>query len=257
MAKKVSKKSLSKYEPVKYAFSFLDETGVLCSDPKQRFFGIGRLEILNTSEFYHELTNLYHKVLSRIEAKRREKIKQANFKNFKYLLKNNKRFEFKFNHIDEVGMEDYKNLIHLYLKHDLKFVALVIDSNKFLQKDVWQSYIKHAQEVLEIENNFKQIVIADYLDKPKRSSMHFEDVINELSFVANTCQVESDACLFIQVVDVLLGAVVYDYKIKYIFQKEDKKRPKTQIVHLLRKGLNQESLCGAELKNRFIVKEFL
>lgn len=243
---------------LKYTFDFLDETGVLYSDPKQRFFGIGRLEILDVYRFYDELSNLYHKILSRIEAKRRKQIAKADFKDFKNLLRNNRRFEFKFNRIDKIGIEDYKELINLYLKHDLKFVSLIIDTNKFSQKDIWQSYIKYTKEVLKINNNdLKQIVVADYLDKPKKSELYFEEEINRLESVVNACRMESDACLFIQVVDVLLGAVVYDYKIKYIFKKEDEIYPKTQIVYLLRKGLKQDSLCGVNLNERFIVKEFL
>lgn len=240
-----------------FAFEFLDETGMLRSDPKQRFFGIGRLEIFDVSKFYNELGHLYHRVLSGIESKRRQYIKQADVKDFKTILKNNKRFEFKFNRIDEVGVEDYQKLVQLCLKHNLKFVCLVIDTNKFSQKDAWESYIKYVQEVLKIDSDFKQIVIADYLDKPKKSKLYFETEVNQLESVVNSCRVESDACLFIQVVDVLLGAVVYDYKIKYIFESEDRDEPKTQIVRLLRKELQQESLCGVNLKNRFIVKEFL
>lgn len=243
-------------------FNFIDETGVLHSDPRQRFFGIGCLEITDTAEFYNELSGLYHKILSRIEAKRKQRINGANLKNFKDLLKDNKRFEFKFNRLDKISLDDYEKLIRLYLKYNLKFLALVIDTNKFLQKDSWQAYLKYAKDVLRIENNSSQIVIADYLDKPKSSEIFFEKEINKLDSVINTCRVESDACLFVQLVDVLLGSVVYDYKLKYyklkyIFAKEDENQPKTQMVHLLRKGLQQKSLCGVDIKNKFIVKEFL
>jgi hypothetical protein len=169
------------------------------------------------------------------------------------LLKNNKRFEFKFNLIDEISIDDYLNLINIYFQFsNLYFCALVIDTQnptfnfkKFFPNS-WEAYIGYSKMI--IRNNFslkeKVAVIADYIQMAHNSNKFFEKDLNLIPNVFNTCRVESDASLFIQVVDVMLGAVVYDFKIKDgIIGKEDPKFPKTKLVKQIRKYLRQDTLA--------------
>ena len=62
---------------MKNYFGFIDETGLLTSDPKQRFFAVGLLKIEDTANFYNQLSKHYYKIISRIEAKRKNFIKNT------------------------------------------------------------------------------------------------------------------------------------------------------------------------------------
>lgn len=96
-------------------------------------------------------------------------------------------------------------------------------------------------------NNTDQVaVIADFVQMAHVSTKYFEREINFLPNIFNTCRMESDACLFIQMVDVLLGAAVYDFKLQAGMLGELKPEfPKTQLMLALRKYLNQETMARA------------
>jgi len=142
-------------------FGFIDETGVLQTDVKQRFFGLGLLKLDDTAEFYNALSKYYYKVISNIEAKRIKKIKELpdNVKKREILglLKENKRFEFKFNKLDDISLSDYIGLIDLYSQFPNNyFCSLVIDKDDPLFdfrgyfKEAWSAYIGYSPWLSEI-----------------------------------------------------------------------------------------------------------
>jgi len=55
-------------------------------------------------------------------------------------------------------------------------------------------------------------VLADFLGKPKTSNKYYEPEIRILSSVYNASVIESHACLFIQLVDILIGCIVLDFR---------------------------------------------
>ena len=61
------------------------------------------------------------------------------------------------------------------------------------------------------KNNNQIAIIADYLNKPK-GKPSFESEINKVENVFNSCMLESESSVFIQIVDILVGAIVYRYK---------------------------------------------
>lgn len=243
---------------MKNYFGFIDETGLLTSDPKQRYFAIGLLRVDDVADFYNQISKLYHKVISRIEAKRKQALKSLPTKILKSktvkLLKNNKRFEFKFNLIDQISVNDYLDLINIYFQFPhLYFCSLVIDteSSSFDFKKYfstsWEAYVGYSKML--VKNNCgdkdRIAVIADYVQMAHGSTKYFEREVNFLPAVFNTCRVESEASLFIQVVDVLLGAVIYDFKIKSgIIGEENPEFPKTKVVRAVRDYLGRERLAG-------------
>jgi hypothetical protein len=242
---------------MKNYFGFIDETGLLTSDPKQRFFAVGLLKIEDTANFYNQLSKHYYKIISRIEAKRKNFIKNTPDPVEKakmiHLVNDNKRFEFKFNSIDEISLADYLELANIYFQFpNLHFCALVIDTEspyfdfKKYFTSSWDAYIGYSKML--VRNNCsiseKIAVIADYVQMAHGSIKYFEREMNFMQNIFNTCRVESDASLFIQMVDVLLGAVVYDFKIKVgIIGKEDPNFPKTRLLVEIRKYLNRKSLA--------------
>lgn len=242
---------------MKNYFAFIDETGLLTSDPKQRFFAVGLLKIDDVADFYNQVSKHYYKILSKIEAKRKIMIKNLPDKidknKFIGLVNNNKRFEFKFNNIDEISLSDYLQLINIYFQFSNNyFCSLVIDTEssffdfKRYFSNSWEAYIGYSKML--VKNNIvsldKAVIIADYVQMAHESTKYFEREMNLLPNVFNSCRVESDASLFIQMVDVLLGSVVYDFKIKNgIIGKEDPSFPKTQLLIAIRKYLGRKNLA--------------
>ena len=182
-------------------FGFMDETGVLANDVNQPFFALGLLKLENTAIFYEQI-----KVI-RDEAVR---------------MTSNKNFEFKFNSLTKGNILLYKKLICTCLTmKDFYFSTIIIDKNHpnfstSIYKNTWEAQISLAK--LLIKNNVQYgdiVIIADYLTKPKNSNKVFEVELKQLKKVHNACMLESDASLFIQVVDIFIGSIIYANKTKH------------------------------------------
>lgn len=190
---------------------FIDETGVLNKDPKQRFFAIGLLKCADTSALLEELVVLKNRTM--------EKMRQVQAE--KGLPVSARDFEFKFSSITKTSANFYRDLLSLYLKFPaLQFNALVIDKanpgvniEKFFPS-TWEAYISYSKML--VRNNLRgsdQIcVIADFLGKPRASSKYYEPELKSLENVYNATFLESHASLLIQMVDVLIGCVVMDFR---------------------------------------------
>jgi len=192
-------------------FGFIDETGVLHNDPDQRFFAIGLLKCEDTSVLYEELRILKNRVESKLDLERQTKELPAK----------KGSFEFKFSSITRGSHEFYYDIIGLYFKFTkLQFCSLVIDkANPGVKieevfSDTWEAYIGYSKMLIEnsMKPNDKICVVADFLGKPKTSNKYYEPEIKTLSTVYNATVLESHAALFIQLVDVLIGCIVLDFK---------------------------------------------
>lgn len=194
---------------LKRKWVFMDETGLLVNDPSQPFFALGALKLEQTATLYGELNRLNQRARSKV----------------------NPRFEFKFNRINSNNRRLYMDLVDLFFQFPgLYFKAFVVDTQhpgfdlEGYFRGSWEAQISYASLLLEnIIGPDEQIaVLADYLDKPKAATTFFEDAVSQVGRsykggasvppVFNVCMLESDASLFIQMVDVLLGLVVYDCK---------------------------------------------
>ncbi len=185
---------------------FIDETGVLKEKNTQRFFALGLLKIQDTSELYSELWKLKNQVISFLE--RNKQFKQS------------KPFEFKFYDVNYSTIDFYLKLIDLYFTiSNLYFCCFIIDKDNpkinLSFFDAWEYYIKFSQLIIKnnIKNNEKSFVIADFLGKPKLINKYWEQEIRTLENVCNACMIESHCSLFIQIVDVLVGATTYKFKV--------------------------------------------
>ena len=238
-------------------FGFIDETGVLHNDPDQRFFAIGLLKCDDTSALYEEFRMLKNRAESKLDLERQTKglpVKKGCF-------------EFKFSSITRGSHEFYYDLINLYFKFTkLQFCSLVIDKTNPGVKieevfpDTWEAYIGYSKML--IKNNMKPddriCVVADFLGKPKTSTKYYEPEIRSLSTVYNATVLESHASLFIQLVDVIIGCIVLDFK--RARQPERKADVfKGKVCDFLKGKLGLQTLAGNFTKhepNYFSVWEF-
>ncbi len=195
---------------MKNKWIFVDETGLIVRDPNQPFFGLGALKLEQTATLYQELNVLYQRAKSHI----------------------NPRFEFKFNRINNANKQYYVDLVDLFFDFPgLYFKAFVADTEhpgfdwEGYFRSPWEAQISYAKLLIGnmIDEDERVAVLADYLTKPKSSTIFFEDSVSQISQssegilrypIFNVCMLESDASLFIQMVDVLLGLVVYDCKVR-------------------------------------------
>ena len=113
-----------------------------------------------------------------------------------------------------------------------------------------------------IKNNMKPndkiCVVADFLGKPKTSNKYYEPEIRTLPTVYNATLLESHASLFIQLVDVMIGCIVLDFKRG---RQPERKVDifKGKVCDFLKSKLGVESLAGNFTKhqpNYFSVWEF-
>jgi hypothetical protein len=214
-------------------FAFIDESGVLSNDPNQPFFALGLLLIEDTSEMTVELNRLKARVL-------------------KAFPHSKKGFEFKFKNVTRDYRRYYEELIDIALAHPMKVCVFILDKtdpridvSKYF-KTTWDAYIGYSK--LLIRNNVKHpdscIVIADHLTKPTAHPKWLEHELRNLARVNNAMMLESSASMFIQVIDVLTGCVVYAFRRrKNPRQATDK--VKQQLSEYLASRLGRTSLDSA------------
>jgi len=228
-------------------FGFIDETGVLPKNSRQRFFALGLLKVQDTAELYQKVFILKDQV--------------------RYELKYNKEFEFKFNSITNNTVKYYKKLLDIYFNFsNPRFCCLILDKlnpnidvDKYF-KSSWEAYIGFTKLLIKnnTDPNEKICILADYFAKPRTSPMVYEREINKLPQVFNTCMLESHASLFIQLVDVLAGSIVRNFCLQRGMDK-DGKVCKNNIANYLWEKLNKvygDTSFTTHSPNYFSVWEF-
>ena len=189
------------------AFAFIDESGVLGAGA-QRFFGLGLLKLWDTVP----LTEAVHLEYQRVRGSLQGAASAG--------------FEFKFNTVKKMGLPFYLRLIDSYFAANrTHFCALVMDKQSpdfnwaRYFPTVWDAYIGYSKVLVRrnTAEGERICVLSDYLGKPKASAKYYEREMLKLNSdsrmageVVNVCMLESHSALLIQLVDVLLGSVMYD-----------------------------------------------
>ncbi len=97
-------------------------------------------------------------------------------------------------------------------------------------------------------------VLADYQEKPRRSSRYYEREVTALQHepgfpgeVFGACMLESEASLLIQVVDVLLGAVRYDFQLQRVTDGFGK-AAKVELLQSVRDAVGWPTLAATRAR---------
>ena len=232
-------------------FVFMDESG---NNDKDQYFVLGLLFI--PAKYIGDIFNTLESISDKIkDISYQNKIKILNeYKNkndwdtvFRY-AQSEKRFEMKFQSINKDNQDLYIHILKKYFTlKDVKFSALVIDKKDTNYKPDnmthWNRYINNAT-MLFINNlkNIKEgkfVLIADQLSQPKSAKI-YEDYMNEQILKKikekginkdrffGVIRLESHSSVFLQLCDILVGAIGYDLsgntnerKVKFIQTLKD------------------------------------
>jgi len=236
---------LSDYKEIWSKFCFLDETGSL-SNLTDPFFTLG---ILKLSEPYYLLSKIQH---------------ERDVRKF--------YDEMKFNKLSQKNIDFAKFAINaLFDTRSVNFYSYSIDKEgsyfkKEFSNDPWYAYQEITIKLLKdaaLAPNEILILIADHVTVPRK--IRFEvDVKREINdslkrlALAGVCRIDSKSNNLLQLVDLLIGAISYDFKIEtgVIGKKGDKY--KLELLKLFKENLGAESFISG-FRNRnfniFIDKE--
>ncbi|KKP60045.1 MAG: hypothetical protein UR54_C0021G0006 [Candidatus Roizmanbacteria bacterium GW2011_GWA2_34_18] len=230
-------------------FSFIDESGVLDeSKNTQPFFAVGFLRILDTSIVNDELIKKHYDYFSIQKEKRRNLLKDLkenpkilNTEELNLLFISTRHSEYKFTNINFTNLEKYKSIIDTALKFPLYFSALVIDKtdplfNPTIYRNYWHAYIKYTKLLCghNCNKDDRLCVIADYMNKPNNSNDIFEKEINSLPNVFNTLRAHSETFILLQICDLLLGSVLFEWRAKKgLMKNSNRAKAKKEFVDYL------------------------
>jgi len=223
-------------------FAFIDETGVLDESKEiQPYFGIGFLKIDEVALITEELTKRHYDYYSLQKEKRKKMIqnlkdnpKKLSLNELNLLLSSTRHYEYKFTKITPITLEKYKQFLDTAFRFPLYFCALVIDKNdpnfkRTIYKNYWEAYISYSKLISNYNcRDGLATIIADYMNRPSESDKYFEKELNSLSGVFRTIRANSESFLLLQLADLLLGSVVFQWRQANNYVK-DSNRAKAKI----------------------------
>jgi len=230
-------------------FAFIDESGVLDESKKiQPYFAVGFLRVEDTSVISEKLTQKHYDYFSTQKEKRkklledlRDNPRSLNDTDLNLLLVSTRHYEYKFTSVTHTTLERYKSFLDTALEFPLHFCALLIDKtdtlfNSTIYKNYWSAYIKYAKMLC--QNNCgegnKLCVIADYMNRPTNTSVYFENELNTLPNAFNTLRAHSETFTLLQMCDLMLGSVVFQWRQKNGFVKDSNRaKAKKEFVEYL------------------------
>ena len=206
---------------------FIDETGVL-TGPRhlQPLYGIGALVVPDTRVATNRLYRLHFNFIADLRAARRRIRHQVRvggqrptLAELDSLMNSTRHHEYKFNRITQHNVQQYVDLLNLYFEFpEVQFHALIMDrmdpeyTLTRWNGDIWQAYADLTRELLEQQMDREVFAIMDLQDKPDKSSVYLEDTICAASAVRGCLRAASEMSIYLQIVDLLLGCVQFDWK---------------------------------------------
>jgi len=243
---------------------FVDETGVLSSSIQmQPTYGIGLLLVpeprVVTDSFYKFHFNFLQERTTR-RNQIRQRVRQEGRPLFEselnYLMWSSRHHEYKFSEVTHFNLQQYIDLLNLYFSFPtLEFHALLIDrrdprfSLAQWGHDSWHAYAAIVKELLRRRLKRDVFAIIDLQGKPNDASIYIEDTVCHIPHVVGCLRATSDMSIFLQLVDVLLGCMQFDWNDHQQFYDGTSKRAqaKRNLAAFVKSrfGLAQTDACLA------------
>ncbi len=245
--------------------AFIDETGILSGTPQQQpVYGVGALIVPDTRAITDSLYRLHFNFISTRMSERRSLRKEIQsrptpptLQEVDRLMHSTRHHEYKFAEVTRFNLQQYVDLVNLYFSFpELQFHAVLLDrlsSNYSLSRwngDMWSAYACITRDLLERRLDRDVFAIVDLQDTPDKSPVYLEDELCSINSVKGCLRATSDMSVYLQLVDVLLGCVQFDWKDANGYYNEDSRRAKEkrQLTELVknRLGLRPEERFLAE-----------
>lgn len=248
-------------------FGFIDSSGIINQD---RFFGVGLLFIKNIGGMVNELAKNYQAAFGVVKNNKEsvinEMVSSGKSDEVIKMLKKSRRFEMKFDNVRPSTTEFYSRMIDIFfLDRDNRFSAMIIDKevsgfDGSRIQDSWEAYTGYSATLVmrEMRNLMadKLCIIVDEITKPNIKPLSLEETFlsklkakcskiqqGKFSNVFGAISIESHSNQLMQLTDVLLGAVMYDFKKKAGLASNRMERKKEVLVQKLRGGIGKPTLA--------------
>ena len=207
--------------------AFIDETGILTGKVREQpVYGVGVLVVPDPRAITDSLYRLHFNFGADRMAARQDVRRQIQssgerptLRQVDQLMHSTRHHEYKFTEVTRYNLQQYIDLVNLYFSFpDLQFHALLLDRldpNYSLSDwggDEWSAYAHLTRELLERRLDREVFAIVDLQDKPDKSPVYIEDTLCSARCVKGCLRATSDMSIYLQLVDVLLGCVQFDWK---------------------------------------------
>ena len=207
--------------------AFIDETGVLTGPRRQQpVYGIGALVIPDPKDITNSLYRLHFNLgadrmaeRQRIRKSIQSRGERPTLAEVDRLMHSIRHHEYKFNEVTRSNLQQYIDLLNLYFSFsEPRFHALILDrldptySLTRWDGDTWLAYADLARELLQVQLDRDVFAIVDLQDKPGKSPVYLEDTLCSAPAVKGCLRATSDMSIYLQLVDMLLGCVQFDWK---------------------------------------------
>ena len=248
-------------------FCFVDSSGILAQD---RFFGVGLLVIRNVGDTIDKLVKNWQPAYNTSKNSKKLHIDRliatGNQGEAIKILKSNGHFEMKFDNLRRSTEPFYKKMFDVFLSdQENRFSAMIIDKNSpsFNSSDThdaWENYTSYtakliAKEIASLSND-NMCIIVDEISKPSNKHLSLENTILsklrdeaisnpivKFDNVFGVLSIESHSNLLMQLTDVLLGAVMYDFKKKNGMTSRLTEKRKDDFVDKIRQTFTIDTLA--------------
>ncbi len=206
---------------------FIDETGILSGAVgKQPVFGIGALTVPDTKEITDEFYRLHFNFISSRRMERNEirrdiqaRGEALTLAEVDRMMWSTRHHEYKFSEVSRSNVQQYIDLLTLYFSFDgVEFHSLLVNrlaegfSLSRWNHDKWKAYTNLTRQLLEKSFTRDVFAIVDLQEKPHKSPDYLEDILCSVDSVKGCLRATSDMSVYLQLVDVLLGCVQFDWR---------------------------------------------
>ena len=250
--------------------AFIDETGILSGQRnEQPVYGIGVLVVPDTRAITNSLYRLHFNFSSdrmaerkRIREQIQSRAERPTLREVDRLMHSTRHHEYKFSEVTRFNVQQYIDLLNLYFSFlEPQFHALILDrldpgyNLSRWNYDSWLAYADLTRELLERQLDRDVFAIVDLQDKPDHSSAFIEDVLCTTPTVKGCLRATSDMSVYLQIVDVLLGCVQFDWKDAngYYGTTSQRAKEKRELVDFVKSRLglsSEERLLTRETTSR-------
>jgi hypothetical protein len=175
--------------------------------------------------------------------------------------------EIKWNKVSQKKLPVLKELVDVFVRSDAHFSAFICDKRQYdvigRFKGPFLAYEALARQLVQgnVSRGEYMWLVADEYSTPDH--INFEggvrDWVNkrcQVPAVAGVCRMRSHGVDLLQMIDLLLGAVVYEYKANAGIVGLQVYKPKAALLEHTKKGLGVTSFLGGYRDNRLNIAEY-